>query len=376
MKSNTTALNAHLAGEVTTMCTCWKVVLRNGTVYGFTDHVRNITFNGVTYLAAAGYTPSAIATTGDLSVDNLEVQGLLSSPAITEADLMAGLWDYANIEVFRLNYTDLTMGAESLRAGTIGEVTALRSHFLAEMRGVSQMLQQPLGEIYSLTCRASLGDARCKFNVNTLRVSGTVAAVNPDNRTIFDPARTEPGPPGSVAIVGISQANPGQVATATAHGLSNGQVVLITDVVGMTDFKTVNGTNYTGEGSINGAVLQVTVTGTNTFTINNTLGYTPYVSGGHVSEPRSVGYFDSGLITFTSGANAGLSMEVKAYAPGCITLQLPMPYVIDVGDAYTLTPGCTKRFAEDCKAKFNNVVNFRGEPHVPGMDKMLRVGGM
>jgi uncharacterized phage protein (TIGR02218 family) len=54
-----------------------------------------------------------------------------------------------------------------------------------------------------------------------------------------------------------------------------------------------------------------------------------------------------------------------------MTMQLPMPYALTVGDAYSLQPGCDKLLAT-CKVKFNNVLNFRGEPHVPGTDRLFR----
>jgi hypothetical protein len=47
-----------------------------------------------------------------------------------------------------------------------------------------------------------------------------------------------------------------------------------------------------------------------------------------------------------------------------------MPFEVVVGDAYSLLPGCRKRLAEDCRDKFNNVVNFRGFPHVPGINRL------
>ena len=47
-----------------------------------------------------------------------------------------------------------------------------------------------------------------------------------------------------------------------------------------------------------------------------------------------------------------------------------MPNNIAAGDTFNAVAGCDKTF-ETCVAKFNNAVNFRGEPHVPGMDKML-----
>ena len=50
-----------------------------------------------------------------------------------------------------------------------------------------------------------------------------------------------------------------------------------------------------------------------------------------------------------------------------------MPYVIAVGDTFTIYAGCLKRYEEDCgPAKFDNQVNFRGFPFLPGNDAMLR----
>jgi uncharacterized phage protein (TIGR02218 family) len=86
------------------------------------------------------------------------------------------------------------------------------------------------------------------------------------------------------------------------------------------------------------------------------------------------GYFNAGKITFTSGANNGLAMEVKIFSKKTITLVMPMPYDIVVGNSFSLVAGCDKSFTA-CAEKFNNAVNFRGEPHVPGIDKMLETAG-
>jgi uncharacterized phage protein (TIGR02218 family) len=84
-----------------------------------------------------------------------------------------------------------------------------------------------------------------------------------------------------------------------------------------------------------------------------------------------------GVLTWTSSgsANVGRSMEVKAHtATGVLELQLAMPYDIEVGDEFTIVPGCDKTKAT-CIATFDNVVNFRGFSFVPGQDKVLLVGG-
>jgi len=87
---------------------------------------------------------------------------------------------------------------------------------------------------------------------------------------------------------------------------------------------------------------------------------------------EAAGYFTFGRLTWTSGANAGYSMEIKTHASGGVmTLQLPMPFALAVGDGYSLEPGCDKLLAT-CIGKFSNVDNFRGEPHLPGQDAILR----
>jgi uncharacterized phage protein (TIGR02218 family) len=88
------------------------------------------------------------------------------------------------------------------------------------------------------------------------------------------------------------------------------------------------------------------------------------------SRAETDAYFEGGKLTFTSGDNAGYSMEVKIFAAGVITLQQGMPNPIAEGDAYSLSAGCDKLLST-CRDKFSNVVNFRGFPHVPGTDRLI-----
>jgi uncharacterized phage protein (TIGR02218 family) len=81
-------------------------------------------------------------------------------------------------------------------------------------------------------------------------------------------------------------------------------------------------------------------------------------------------FFDNGSLTWTSGANAGLSSEVKNFAAGWITLWSPMPHEIEPGDAYTLAPGCNKT-RDDHTIKFGlDMLDFGGFPDIPGTDSL------
>lgn len=283
MKQITTDLATHIAGEVTTLATCWKLTRRDSTILGFTDHDCDIVFDTLTYKAATGFSPSAVANSASLQVDNLDVEGMLASESITESDILAGVYDFAEIEIFQINYADTTQGILKMRKGWLGEVSLTRQHFVAEVRGLTQLLSQDIGEYFSPSCRAALGDTRCKIDMAAHTVTGTV-----------------------------------------------------TSVVSRSSF--IDGTRA-----------------------------------------EASALFTGGKITFTSGANNGLSMEVKEYiyrsgTGGILTFALPMPYSIANGDAYSLQKGCDKTIAT-CHTRFANVVNFRGEPHVPGLDRMLETAG-
>jgi uncharacterized phage protein (TIGR02218 family) len=85
-------------------------------------------------------------------------------------------------------------------------------------------------------------------------------------------------------------------------------------------------------------------------------------------------WFTNGKLTMTSGLNVGKSMEVRSStSAGLITLYLPFYLPIEVGETYSMYAGCRKRLIDDCQGKFNNVVNFRGFPFVPG-HKIYKAG--
>jgi uncharacterized phage protein (TIGR02218 family) len=88
------------------------------------------------------------------------------------------------------------------------------------------------------------------------------------------------------------------------------------------------------------------------------------------------GWFAGGRLAWTSGANAGLTAEIKAhrrFASGAeIDLWQRTPRPIAPGDAFTVTAGCDKRLAT-CRDRFANIANFRGFPHMPGNDFVIRL---
>jgi uncharacterized phage protein (TIGR02218 family) len=87
---------------------------------------------------------------------------------------------------------------------------------------------------------------------------------------------------------------------------------------------------------------------------------------------QASGYFNYGKVRFINGDCAGLYMQVESYAANLVTMVEPMPYDFAVGNTVWIYPGCDRRFAT-CKDRFSNKDNFRGFPHIPGVDKIINV---
>lgn len=200
------ALQTHLDTGVTTLCGLLRIApVNGGSVIGVTDLDVDITYDdgdgSITYSAPAGFIASNIATSSDLSVDNAEATGLLPEYElpISEADIRAGIYDYAEFTLYLVNYMDLTMGHIVLMHGTMGQMRSKDGlSFFGEMRSLTQQLRQTIVERDSLTCRATFGSQPgevrfpCGIDATALFVSVSVDSVGEEtDRTFTDAGLTQ-----------------------------------------------------------------------------------------------------------------------------------------------------------------------------------------
>jgi uncharacterized phage protein (TIGR02218 family) len=81
-----------------------------------------------------------------------------------------------------------------------------------------------------------------------------------------------------------------------------------------------------------------------------------------------------GHLRWIGGANSGLRSAILSSAGNLLTLREAPPFAMATGDLVEISEGCDKRLAT-CSGRFSNAVNFRGEPHLPGMDLLTRYPG-
>ena len=275
MKNIPIALRTHLAQEATSWCFLLHVLCKDGTVLGFTSLDADVTYDAgggsVVYRADNGFTPSRLQMTADAQVDNAEFEGWVQDTGITEQQIRAGLFDFAKVRGYRVNYLDLSHGHEVLLRGTLGETRFNDTGWVTEFRSLTQQLMQDVGARFSLTCRAKFGstydDEKYPCTKPLTWVSSTVTDVDP-----VEPLRV-------------------------------------------------------------------------------------FIASG-LAQPDD--HFRYGVLLWTSGDNAGKSVEVETNTAGEVQLVFDLPYPIQDGDEFDIRQDCDKTFTY-CRTVHNNVLFFRGE---------------
>jgi len=275
-----TELDAHLRTGTTTLCRAWALSRKDGVAYGFTDHDLTLTFDGIEFRADSGMAARAIQQATGLAVDNTEALGILSDAALREDDIQAGRFDGAEVRAWLVNWTDVSQRLLQFR-GTLGEITRANGAFTAELRGLTEALNQPQGRVYQSPCGAVLGDGVCKFDMSQSGFSFEGAVETATDRKVFD----------------------------------------FSDLDQFDDR-----------------------------------------------------WFEGGRATVVSGAAAGLVGLIKNDrlngAERRVELWEALGANVSTGDTIRFEAGCDKRLTT-CKAKFDNVLNFQGFPHIPGEDWMM-----
>ena len=171
MKTLPTALAAHYATGATTTAYGLRITRTDGDVFGFTSATESAVIDGVVYDAGQGLDIGSIVTSAGFAVDNLELTTLDDGSLFTHADVIGGRWQNAAFLIFRYNWASIGDGTEPIMAGTVGNVELRRGSIVAELRGLQQYLQQPIGNVTTRTCRARFADFPAPNQNNLCRLT-------------------------------------------------------------------------------------------------------------------------------------------------------------------------------------------------------------
>jgi hypothetical protein len=245
------------------------------------------------------------------------------------------------------------MGRIILRRGWLGEVTLTqRGMFSAELRGLTEPLNRNFGDVYTPLCRAELGDAECKVNVlKGPRLPRTGYSVGDQILYVDD----------------------------------SGDFVEVREVVtaGVTEDALPGDADYPDPIIVDGTLETAASTFADWFMMGKVTSVTSNrqftVQLQHPASIADPTIYSVGVAHFASGDNLHHVVEVKkvdnavAGPPQTfdVHLFLRAPSNVAVGDALVIVAACDKR-RSTCANQFDNIINFRGEPDVPGQDAILK----
>lgn len=225
MRAVPSALQAHLEGGAVTVCRCWRLTRSDGAVLGFTDHDADVTFDGVVHSATEGLESSGDVTRSGLGVGGLEVSGALAAAGLDAGELAGGKYDFAQLSLWLVNWADVAERV-LLRQGTLGEVTRADGAFRAEVRGPAQALETVRGRVFTTTCDADFGDARCGVALAALARVATVVAVDGERLTVSGIGDVAGGVLSNGVAEMTSGADAGSRGAIVRHSLSGSDAVL------------------------------------------------------------------------------------------------------------------------------------------------------
>jgi hypothetical protein len=124
-------------------------------------------------------------------MDTLEFDVILNDSGISRDDVIAGLFDLAEVEIYIINYETPADGVMQLISGHLGNALVQDDHLATiEFRSLAQKLNVSIGRTYTHECDANLGDSRCGITLASWTETGTVTSVT-DNQNFFDSSRSE-----------------------------------------------------------------------------------------------------------------------------------------------------------------------------------------
>lgn len=278
MRTLNPTLKTRLSSGTTSLCHIFTVTRTDGVVKRFTNLDKDLVVGAETFESSDSITITAVSSAANNGIQAANAAFIYSDSGIAELDVIRGVYDSAEIEIALIDYNATNLGRIILLSGVVGSIEGTNKNMgRFEIKGLLNKGDARIGEYYSASCRADLGDSRCTVALGAFTKTGVVDTVSTFNKL---------------------------------------NVILSEDVAD--------------------------------------------------------GFFSFGVITWTSGLNDGVSMEVlNQFNAGAgkdtLILALSMPNPISPGDTFEIVAGCDKRIAT-CISKFNNVANFRGEPFVPGGD--------
>ena len=354
-KAASAAFVTHLQGDVTTVANIFDITWEDGTEFFFTDLDEDIeNFEGNDYIAFPGFDATAVSSSSGLNVDNLDLTTFIEAAAMSVDDIRSGRWSNAEVKQRLINYKDHSMGTIILRFGNLGQISEVDDFVKAEVRGLLHFLNNGIGAVISLNCRARL--------YSTELPDRCMVKENPDVWTtgIFPGVRPamEAGRGGSKAEISPTVFND-RVFRCSVSGSVGGSEPSWNLTIGGATVDN-NATWVAMRARLVTDLVVASVTDRGQFVVTS------------ITDAPDI-YLTLGKVECLTGLNAGLKRVCKSWVLSSkeIFLTKDFPFDISPADTFTISAGCNKSPGV-CDGTFDNWNNYRGENLTPTEDQVLK----
>lgn len=201
-------LQNHYDGDALTLCLLTRIRCKDGTLFAYTNLDVNVWYDPAAYDPGnngddwgylehradnGGFSMARLDAAANMSVDNSELKFLPGTEnSITAEQIVSGIFDSADVRIYRVNYADLSMGHECVAVGQLGNARVAENFAFVEYRSLTDLLKQPEADMYTIPCRHIFGKSpECPKPYTW--TNGTVTAVDPtDSQRIFGDAALTP----------------------------------------------------------------------------------------------------------------------------------------------------------------------------------------
>jgi len=160
---------------------CLRIMPVTGASIYLTDHPRDLTMSGHTYLSTSGYEFTGYSATAGFAPGSLDLQGISGVAGISRAQISSGLFDGAVVSIFATSWSAPIEDEEPIVRGIFGKARLEDDRYTIDGLSLIDALNTARNDQFTAQCPKvflSQGFAGCLVPVAPNTVTGSLTSVS------------------------------------------------------------------------------------------------------------------------------------------------------------------------------------------------------
>jgi hypothetical protein len=138
--------------DAATRVLCLRLLPVTGAPIYLTDHPRDLTMSGHTYLSTSGYEFTGYSATAGFAPGSLDLQGISGVAGISRAQIAAGLFDGAVVSVFATSWAAPVEDEEPIVRGLFGKARLEDDRYVIDGLSLIDALNTARNDQFTAQC--------------------------------------------------------------------------------------------------------------------------------------------------------------------------------------------------------------------------------